>query len=94
MPASEGRIAPTHESPVRDGNAGAHINHFHSNAAEQATRDLLGAFIVEPKGPATQPVVARKGDRVLIRWMNESLMIHPMHGHGMFGMVTATIVGE
>ena len=76
-------------------------------------RGLLGAFIVEPKDPATrpafdreytmvlndgplggftlngksfpatQPLTAKQGERVLIRYMNEGMMIHPMHLHGM-----------
>jgi FtsP/CotA-like multicopper oxidase with cupredoxin domain len=32
--------------------------------------------------PATQPLTARVGQRVLIRYMNEGSMIHPMHLHG------------
>ena len=87
--------------------------HSHHNAAFQVTKGLLGAFIVEPKDPATrpaydrdytmvlndgpiggfslngkgfpatQPLMAKKGEKVLIRYMNEGLMIHPMHLHGM-----------
>jgi FtsP/CotA-like multicopper oxidase with cupredoxin domain len=33
--------------------------------------------------PATEPIVAAKGDLVRIRYMNEGLQIHPMHLHGM-----------
>ena len=33
--------------------------------------------------PATQPVVCKKGEKVLVRYMNEGMMIHPMHLHGM-----------
>jgi FtsP/CotA-like multicopper oxidase with cupredoxin domain len=33
--------------------------------------------------PATQPLVAKLGDKVRIRFMNEGMMIHPMHLHGM-----------
>jgi FtsP/CotA-like multicopper oxidase with cupredoxin domain len=103
----------TYEFAAREGNAGSHMYHSHHNAAEQVTKGLLGAFIIEPKDPstrppfdreytlivndgpiggftlngkgfpATQPVVAKKGERVLIRFMNEGLMIHPMHLHGM-----------
>lgn len=44
----------------------------------------IGGFSLNGKGfPATQPVVAKLGQRVLIRYMNEGLMIHPMHLHGM-----------
>jgi FtsP/CotA-like multicopper oxidase with cupredoxin domain len=32
--------------------------------------------------PATQPLTAKIGQRVLIRYMNEGSMIHPMHLHG------------
>ncbi|HKG95269.1 MAG TPA: multicopper oxidase domain-containing protein [Gemmatimonadaceae bacterium] len=33
--------------------------------------------------PATEPVVAKLGQKVRIRFMNEGMMIHPMHLHGM-----------
>ena len=102
-----------YEFPIRAGNAGSHMYHSHHNSAEQVTKGLLGAFIVEPKDPssrpafdreftmvlndgpiggftlngkgfpATQPIVAKLGEKVLIRYMNEGLMIHPMHLHGM-----------
>jgi FtsP/CotA-like multicopper oxidase with cupredoxin domain len=32
--------------------------------------------------PATEPIVAKKGQKVRIRYMNEGMMIHPMHLHG------------
>src|SRR5215211_1739414 len=103
----------TYEFQAREGNAGSHMYHSHHNSAEQVTKGLLGAFIIEPKDPttrpafdveytmilndgpiggftingkgfpATQPLVAKKGQRVLVRFMNEGLMIHPMHLHGM-----------
>lgn len=44
----------------------------------------IGGFSINGKSfPATEPVVANVGDRLLIRYMNEGLMIHPMHLHGM-----------
>jgi FtsP/CotA-like multicopper oxidase with cupredoxin domain len=44
----------------------------------------IGAYSINGKTfPATQPIVAKKGQRVLVRYMNEGLMIHPMHLHGM-----------
>ena len=50
----------------------------------------IGGFSLNGKGfPATQPVVAKKGEKVLIRYMNEGLMIHPMHLHGMPQLVIA-----
>jgi FtsP/CotA-like multicopper oxidase with cupredoxin domain len=99
-------------------NAGTHLYHSHHNAAEQVTRGLFGAFIIEPTDkskepqvagdyimvlndagigmsingksfPATQPILANKGDRIRIRYMNEGLQIHPMHLHGMYQTVIA-----
>lgn len=46
--------------------------------------DSLLGFTINGKGfPATDALVAKKGERVLIRWMNEGMMYHPMHLHGM-----------
>jgi FtsP/CotA-like multicopper oxidase with cupredoxin domain len=39
--------------------------------------------------PATQPIVAKLGEKVRIRYMNEGLMIHPMHLHGLEQVVFA-----
>jgi FtsP/CotA-like multicopper oxidase with cupredoxin domain len=48
------------------------------------SNDTLGGFTINGKGfPATAPIVARMGDRVLVRFMNEGLMMHPWHLHGM-----------
>lgn len=106
----------TYEFPVR--NYGSHMYHSHHNAAEQVTRGLLGAFVVEPADtsrepqvdadytlilndsalgftingkefPHTQPILAKLGDRIRIRYMNEGLMIHPMHLHGLPQLVIA-----
>ena len=33
--------------------------------------------------PATEPIVAKMGQKVRVRFMNEGMMIHPMHLHGM-----------
>ena len=33
--------------------------------------------------PATEPITAKAGQKVRIRYMNEGMMIHPMHLHGM-----------
>ena len=44
----------------------------------------IGGFTLNGKSfPATQPLVAKLGEKVLVRYMNEGLMIHPMHLHGM-----------
>jgi FtsP/CotA-like multicopper oxidase with cupredoxin domain len=39
--------------------------------------------------PATEPVKAKLGQTVRIRYMNEGMMIHPMHLHGMHMTVMA-----
>jgi FtsP/CotA-like multicopper oxidase with cupredoxin domain len=38
--------------------------------------------------PATGAIVAKKGEKVRIRFMNEGLQIHPMHLHGYYMSVT------
>ena len=41
-------------------------------------------FTLNGKGfPATEPIVAKEGQVVRIRYMNEGLQIHPMHLHGL-----------
>lgn len=39
--------------------------------------------------PATQPIVATRGQTVRLRFMNAGMMIHPMHLHGMHMTVIA-----
>ncbi len=39
--------------------------------------------------PATQPIVMKLGQKLRIRFMNEGMMIHPMHLHGMHMTVIA-----
>lgn len=47
-------------------------------------------FTLNGKGfPYTQPIVAKLGEQVRIRYMNEGLMIHPMHLHGLEQLVFA-----
>ena len=47
-------------------------------------------YTLNGKGfPATQPLVAKQGEKVRIRYMNEGMMIHPMHLHGMHMTVIA-----
>lgn len=98
--------------------AGSHMYHSHHNAADQVTRGLLGAFIIDPKDknrepsydsdytmvlndynvgltingrsfPSTGAIVAKKGERIRVRFMNEGLQIHPMHLHGFYMTVFA-----
>ena len=45
--------------------------------------DAMGGFTINGHGfPATTPIVAKVGDKVLIRFMNEGTMTHPWHTHG------------
>ncbi len=39
--------------------------------------------------PYTQPIKAKLGEKIRIRYMNEGLMIHPMHLHGLEQLVFA-----
>ncbi len=49
-----------------------------------SSNDSLGGFTINGRGfPATAPIVANLGDRILIRFMNEGVMMHPWHLHGM-----------
>ena len=46
--------------------------------------DMAHGYTLNGKSfPATQPFKAKLGQRVRIRFMNEGMMIHPMHLHGM-----------
>lgn len=46
--------------------------------------DLNHGFTINGKSfPATEALYANLGERVLIRYMNEGIMHHPMHLHGM-----------
>lgn len=46
--------------------------------------DGLGGYTLNGKGfPATEALVAKLGQTIRIRFMNEGMMIHPMHLHGM-----------
>jgi FtsP/CotA-like multicopper oxidase with cupredoxin domain len=51
----------------------------------------IGGFSLNGKSfPATKPFAAKQGQRVLLRFINEGQMIHPMHLHGM----PMTVVAE
>ncbi len=48
------------------------------------SNDTLGGFTINGRGfPATKPIVAKLGERIYIRFMNEGVMMHPWHLHGM-----------
>jgi FtsP/CotA-like multicopper oxidase with cupredoxin domain len=52
--------------------------------------DGMHGYTLNGKGfPATEPIVAKLGQKVRIRYMNEGMMIHPMHLHGMHQTVIA-----
>jgi FtsP/CotA-like multicopper oxidase with cupredoxin domain len=52
--------------------------------------DGAHGYTLNGKGfPATEPLIAKRGQRVRIRFMNEGMMIHPMHLHGMHMTVIA-----
>ncbi|MSQ36077.1 MAG: hypothetical protein EXR63_02895 [Dehalococcoidia bacterium] len=60
------------------------------NVTPNVTQDVLMVVNDGPLGctlngkgfPATTPIVAKQGDTIRIRYMNEGLQIHPMHLHG------------
>jgi FtsP/CotA-like multicopper oxidase with cupredoxin domain len=48
------------------------------------SNDALGGFTINGRGfPATAPIVAKLGETIVIRFMNEGNMMHPWHLHGM-----------
>ncbi len=52
--------------------------------------DSTLGFTINGKGfPYTQPLMARLGQKIRIRYMNEGFMIHPMHLHGIPQLVIA-----
>ena len=54
------------------------------------SNDVLGGFTINGHGfPATVPIVAAAGETVLVRFMNEGIMMHPFHSHGFVMKVVA-----
>lgn len=52
--------------------------------------DASHGYTLNGKGfPATEPIVCKKGQTIRLRFMNEGMMIHPMHLHGMHMTVIA-----
>jgi FtsP/CotA-like multicopper oxidase with cupredoxin domain len=49
----------------------------------------IGLTINGKSFPYTQPLTAKKGQKLRVRYMNEGLLIHPMHLHGMYQLVFA-----
>jgi manganese oxidase len=55
----------------------------HDTESTQILSDGPLGFSMNGKGfPATAPIVAKVGEKTLVRFMNEGLIIHPMHLHG------------
>jgi FtsP/CotA-like multicopper oxidase with cupredoxin domain len=47
------------------------------------SNDTLGGFTINGRGfPASAPIVARVGEKIVVRFMNEGIMTHPWHLHG------------
>jgi manganese oxidase len=62
----------------------------HDSESTQILSDGPLGFSINGKGfPATAPIVAKVGEKSLIRFMNEGLIIHPMHLHGHRMLVVA-----
>jgi manganese oxidase len=62
----------------------------HDSESTQILGDGPLGFSINGKGfPATAPIVAKVGEKSLIRFMNEGLIIHPMHLHGHRMLVVA-----
>lgn len=52
--------------------------------------DTTLGFTLNGRGfPYTQPIVMKLGQKIRVRYMNEGLMIHPMHLHGIPQLVFA-----
>jgi FtsP/CotA-like multicopper oxidase with cupredoxin domain len=49
----------------------------------------LGFTLNGKSFPFTQPIIAKLGQKIRVRYMNEGLMIHPMHLHGIPQLVYA-----
>ncbi len=48
------------------------------------SNDAYGGFTINGRQfPATAPIVAKKGEVIVVRFMNEGVMMHPWHLHGM-----------
>jgi FtsP/CotA-like multicopper oxidase with cupredoxin domain len=47
------------------------------------SNDTLGGFTINGRGfPATAPILAKVGEKIVVRFMNEGIMMHPWHLHG------------
>jgi manganese oxidase len=54
------------------------------------SNDTIGGFTINGRGfPATYPITARLGETIVVRFMNEGVMTHPWHVHGVHFRVVA-----
>jgi FtsP/CotA-like multicopper oxidase with cupredoxin domain len=70
------------------------FSEVYGRSIEVETTMFLGdgptGYVLNGKGfPATQPILARRGDDVLIHLSNEGAQVHPMHLHGFDFQVVA-----
>src|ERR1044072_365050 len=49
----------------------------------------IGLTLQGKSFPATAPIVTKLGDNIMIHYLNEGVMAHPMHLHGMIQTVIA-----
>lgn len=50
---------------------------------------VIGFSLNGKSFPATAPIVAKRGEHVLVHYFNEGAMVHPMHLHGLDQLVVA-----
>ena len=67
--------------------AGVTVTQKHNMMVNDA--GVLGYTINGKSFPATAPVVAKQGEWIEVNYLNEGVMAHPMHLHGMPQMVIA-----
>ena len=67
--------------------AGVTVSQKHNMMLNDA--GVLGYTINGKSFPATAPVVAKQGEWIEVNYLNEGVMAHPMHMHGMPQMVIA-----
>lgn len=69
------------------------VEPFHREYDKETTLIIndgpLGFTLNGKSFPATSPIVLKRGEKVRIRWINEGVLIHPMHLHGLAMKVVA-----
>jgi uncharacterized cupredoxin-like copper-binding protein len=67
--------------------AGVTVSQLHNMMVNDA--GVIGFAINGKSFPATAPVVAKQGEWIEVNYLNEGVMAHPMHMHGMPQLVIA-----